>query len=163
MKAFLPNAGCRYTKDRNFDLGLDSRDNLSRLSPYLRHRLILETDVLKAVLAVHPWPAPEKFIREVFWRTDFEDWLSALLDVAQQHGVSTIVTAYAPVGPVADRLAAIEPGLKSSGINLVRLQRPYDTLCWRHSTRGFFQLKSKIPSILERLDGLGETQSIPVI
>jgi deoxyribodipyrimidine photo-lyase len=75
LAAFVPSAGRHYEGKRNNDLGPDRRDNVSMLSPYIRHRLITEEEVLSAVLARHTATAAEKFIQEVFWRTYFKGHL----------------------------------------------------------------------------------------
>jgi len=62
---FLPHAGFAYATKRNYD----APDTVSRLSPYLRHRLITEEEVLRAVLNHHTPKQAEKFIAEVCWRT----------------------------------------------------------------------------------------------
>ena len=72
---FLPRAGHRYARTRNYDHGPEQRDNVSGLSPFLRHRLLTEREVLEAVLARHSAASAEKFIQEVFWRTYFKGWL----------------------------------------------------------------------------------------
>jgi deoxyribodipyrimidine photo-lyase len=75
LDEFLPQAGTRYTKSRNFDFGPDRRGNVSMLSPYLRHRLVLEQEVLQSVLQRHQLAAANKFVDEVFWRAYFKGWL----------------------------------------------------------------------------------------
>lgn len=75
LQSFLPRAGRAYASNRNFDFGADDRSNVSALSPWLRHRLIPETEVLSAVLAKHGYNAAEKFVQEVFWRGYFKGWL----------------------------------------------------------------------------------------
>ncbi|MEL7303459.1 MAG: FAD-binding domain-containing protein [Pseudomonadota bacterium] len=75
LEGFLPNAGRAYANTRNYDFGPERRDNVSVLSPYIRHRLVLETDVLAAVRARFAFSTAEKFIQEVFWRTYFKGWL----------------------------------------------------------------------------------------
>ena len=75
LQGFLPRAGARYTAERNHDLGLHSRGNVSMLSPYLRHRLITEAEVVRTVLARHGHAAAEKFVQEVLWRTYWKGWL----------------------------------------------------------------------------------------
>jgi len=75
LERFLPNAGRRYSKNRNFDYGPSDRSNVSVLSPYVRHRLLLETELLQSVLGDHPYSDAQKFIDEVFWRTYFKGWL----------------------------------------------------------------------------------------
>lgn len=91
------------------------------------------------------------------WRIDATaetggDWGEALVAWAASHNVRTIVTAYAPVGPAAEKLALAEPALSSAGVRVVRRCRPYDALCWPHATRGYFKLKSKIPVLLGKLN-----------
>jgi deoxyribodipyrimidine photo-lyase len=72
---FVHRAGPQYAKSRNFDFGPQRRGNVSVLSPYLRHRLVLEREVLEAVLQHHSASAAGKFVQEVFWRTYFKGWL----------------------------------------------------------------------------------------
>jgi deoxyribodipyrimidine photo-lyase len=75
LSAFVPRAGQDYASGRNADNGPDHRANVSRLSPYLRHRLITEREVVQAVLAKHSLQAAEKFVQEVLWRTYWKGWL----------------------------------------------------------------------------------------
>jgi deoxyribodipyrimidine photo-lyase len=75
LEAFAPCAGRRYAAERNHDPGPGLRDNVSMLSPYIRHRVITEREVLAAVLQRHPPQAAEKFIQEMFWRTYWKGWL----------------------------------------------------------------------------------------
>ena len=75
LARFVPHAGADYAKGRNYDLGPGRHNWVSTLSPYLRHRLITETEVLEAVLARHSLRAAEKFVQEVFWRTYWKGWL----------------------------------------------------------------------------------------
>ena len=53
MAAFLPHAGADYARTRNYDFGPAKRDNVSCLSPYIRHRLLTEEELVRAVLAHH--------------------------------------------------------------------------------------------------------------
>ena len=75
LKAFLPSAGKDYTALRNYDLGQNNHTHVSMLSPYIRHRAITETEVLKSVLGSHSTKSAEKFIQEIFWRTYWKGWL----------------------------------------------------------------------------------------
>jgi deoxyribodipyrimidine photo-lyase len=75
LETFVPNAGWRYASERNQDPGPGLRHNVSMLSPYIRHRVITEREVLAAVLQRHSPQAAEKFIQEVFWRTYWKGWL----------------------------------------------------------------------------------------
>lgn len=71
---FVPRAGADYARDRNHDTGT-SRANVSGLSPYIRHRLLTEREVVEAVLQRHSETAAQKFVQEVFWRTYWKGWL----------------------------------------------------------------------------------------
>lgn len=64
---FIPLAGRDYASRRNYDIA--GHPHVSRLSPYLRHRIITEDEVLAATLGRHSPSAAEKFIQEVCWRT----------------------------------------------------------------------------------------------
>jgi len=75
LQAFLPRAGRTYAERRNFDLGADRRDDVSMLSPWIRHRLVREDEVVSSVLTLHSHGAAEKFIQEVVWRTYWKGWL----------------------------------------------------------------------------------------
>ncbi len=75
LNVFLPRVGRAYASSRNFDFGPENRTNISCLSPWIRHRLILEEEVVRETLARHSLPSAEKFIQEVFWRAYFKGWL----------------------------------------------------------------------------------------
>jgi deoxyribodipyrimidine photo-lyase len=81
LAAFVPKAGRAYATGRNFDHGPQRHDAVSRLSPYLRRRMVTETEVLEAVLGRHTPLASEKFVQEVFWRTYWKGWLELRPDV----------------------------------------------------------------------------------
>jgi len=59
LAAFVPHAGRNYRDQRNRDLGPGAHHHVSRLSPYLRHRLLAETEVLGSVLERHSRSAAE--------------------------------------------------------------------------------------------------------
>lgn len=75
LAQFLPRAGADYAKLRNYDHGAGHHHNVSGLSPYLRHRLICEDEVLATVLGRQSLQAADKFVAEVFWRTYWKGWL----------------------------------------------------------------------------------------
>lgn len=75
LEEFLPHAGRLYASNRNHDLGPERRSNVSLLSPWLRHRVILEEEVLRETLKRHSPSSASKFVQEVFWRTYFKGWL----------------------------------------------------------------------------------------
>lgn len=75
LKAFIPYAGADYAQQRNYDLGPGQHRYVSRLSPYLRRRMLLETDVIRASVQHHGSAASERFIQEIVWRGYFKGWL----------------------------------------------------------------------------------------
>lgn len=78
---FAPFMARAYASKRNFDLGATDRSNISALSPWIRHRLISEEEVLRETLKQHSLRSAEKFIQEVFWRSYFKGWLEQRRDV----------------------------------------------------------------------------------
>lgn len=81
LNAFVPRGGRSYAANRNFDRGLDQHTDVSMLSPYIRHRLITEQEVVAAVLEQHNFAAAEKFIQEVCWRTYWKGWFEQHADL----------------------------------------------------------------------------------
>jgi deoxyribodipyrimidine photo-lyase len=76
------------------------------------------------------------------------DLESAMLAFAQRHALAQVITPFAPVGPVADRLASIGATLRQAGIRLVPLRRAWDSRAFPAATKGFFAFKSVIPALL---------------
>ena len=72
---FVPLAGRLYDAGRNTDAGPNQPSSVSRLSPYVRHRLITEQEIIAQVLAQHSLKVAEKFVQEVLWRTYWKGWL----------------------------------------------------------------------------------------
>nr|WP_237072637.1 FAD-binding domain-containing protein [Pseudaestuariivita rosea] len=75
LNDFLPKAGRDYAAKRNYDLGDQGHPHVSGLSPYLRHRLVTEEEVLQAILGRFSLSTAEKFVQEVYWRTYWKGWL----------------------------------------------------------------------------------------
>lgn len=75
LAEFAPQAGPAYASRRNFVEAAGGHQAVSRLSAALRRRLVSEEEVVRAVLAHNPYPAAEKFISEIFWRTYWKGWL----------------------------------------------------------------------------------------
>ena len=73
LHAFLPRAGIAYAQDRNLDL--PGHPAVSGLSPYIRHRLLLEDEVVNAATTAQGADKAQKFLSEVFWRTYWKGWL----------------------------------------------------------------------------------------
>lgn len=74
LKSFLPRVP-EYAFQRNFDR--PGHSEVSRLSPYLRRRLISEEETITSVLAQHSFSSAEKFLQEVAWRTYWKGYLAA--------------------------------------------------------------------------------------
>ena len=75
LQRFIPKMGRAYTNGRNYDRGAGHHRDVSMLSPYIRHRLVLEQDAIAAALSAHGPEGAEKFIQEVIWRGYFKGWL----------------------------------------------------------------------------------------
>lgn len=73
LDAFIPAAG-RYGRDRN--QVVPGHTNVSRLSPAIRHRLILESECAAAPLQRYAASTVEKFTQEIYWRRYWKNWLS---------------------------------------------------------------------------------------
>jgi deoxyribodipyrimidine photo-lyase len=101
LTTFLPHAGRDYAALRNLDL--PGHPHVSTLSPWLRHRLVTESEVIAAILRTHPRGA-EKFLAEVWWRTYWKGWLELRPGIwaAYRQGLTSAL----------NRLAT-EPGLAS--------------------------------------------------
>lgn len=76
-----------------------------------------------------------------------------LISAAQAVGAGQILTPCAPVGPVADALALLEPALAAEGIALRRVRRRWDAGLWPHARRGFFAFDAEIEGHL-RAEGM---------
>ena len=74
-----------------------------------------------------------------------------IIEAANQAQTDTVVTSYAPVGPVASHLQRAKGTLQEAGIDLRQIRRGYDDLAWPYATKGFFGLKKKIPRVLADL------------
>ena len=72
---FVSNNLSDYQVLRNYDYGPEKRDNVSCLSPFITHRLILEQEIIKRSLDFYPFAKIEKFIQEIYWRTYWKGWL----------------------------------------------------------------------------------------
>ena len=72
---FINSGLANYSRDRNYDYGPENRDNISMLSPSLRHRVITEELVINKSLEKFSLQRIEKYIQEVLWRTYWKGWL----------------------------------------------------------------------------------------
>ncbi|MFN3370270.1 MAG: DNA photolyase FAD-binding protein, partial [Sphingomonadaceae bacterium] len=87
------------------------------------------------------WQAPATRLPEA-------DMAPAMIDWARAAGLAQVVTPFAPVGPVADRVAELTPQLARAGIRLVPVRRRWDEMAFPHATRGFFQFRAAIPALV---------------
>lgn len=97
---FVPHAGRSYAAERNTDRGPADRSNVSTLSPWVRHRLVTEREVVEAVLQRHSLDAAGKFVQEVYWRTYWKGWLELRPSVWARYCAS--------VAPALDALSPAE-------------------------------------------------------
>jgi deoxyribodipyrimidine photo-lyase len=72
LEEFLPAAGS-YAAKRNYVR--PGHDNISRLSPWVQKRLLLESEIVAAARDRWSFPVVEKFVQEVYWRTYWKGWL----------------------------------------------------------------------------------------
>ena len=73
-RAFAPNMGDRYAKERN--RVVPGHPYVSMLAPAIRVRLILEREVAQIALDEHPKLYQcQKFVQEIHWRSYWRTWL----------------------------------------------------------------------------------------
>jgi deoxyribodipyrimidine photo-lyase len=63
-----------------------------------------------------------------------------------------LVTPFAPIGETADQLEQICETLSGHSIKVLISQRQWDHTFYPHAKKGFFQMRSKIPQVLEVLN-----------
>lgn len=80
----------------------------------------------------------------------------AIVSAAREAGVRRVITPYAPVGPVATRLADLAAPLRGEGLELVQVRRSWDDTFWPHARKGFFPFKQHMGRLLEDM-GLTRT------
>ena len=61
----------------------------------------------------------------------------------------SLIHAWLPVGPSRDALAPALQRLSAAQVNVQPILRDWDRQAWPYATRGFFQFKTKIPSLLQ--------------
>ncbi|OYQ31402.1 hypothetical protein CHU95_19805 [Niveispirillum lacus] len=95
LTRFTPRMGRTYAAGRNSDPGPGKRTAVSELSPYVRHRLLTEAELIRAAVATHGAAGAEKFIQEVFWRTYWKGWLEMRPAIHDRYraGLSAAMTA----------------------------------------------------------------------
>ncbi len=109
LSEFIPNAGSDYSNKRNFDYGTGKHQSVSRLSPWLRHRLITEKEVVSAVLYSHSAKEAQMYLQEVFWRTYWKGWLEMRPQVWHQYQLD-VQSLYQDEKACSECMAAVESG-----------------------------------------------------
>lgn len=72
-----------------------------------------------------------------------------VLEAALSHGCDQVVTAFLPVGPVAEAIAPVRTEFMRRGIALAEPMRDWDRRGWPHCRQGFFALKEMIPALVQ--------------
>ena len=85
LRSFAPAAGRAYAEGRNTDLGPDRPTAVSVLSPYVRHRLVTEAELVVAAQAEAGQEASMSFVQEVFWRSYWKGWLESRPGIWQRY------------------------------------------------------------------------------
>jgi deoxyribodipyrimidine photo-lyase len=70
--------------------------------------------------------------------------VDALVAWARSSRAHQVVTPFAPVGPIADRLDEFGERLAAENIALIRAMRPYDGRLWPHATHGFAEFRAAV-------------------
>ena len=68
LNSFLNYNIQNYRDLRNYDYGPKNRENVSCLSPYISHRVLLEYNIINRVLGTYKFSEVEKFIQEILWK-----------------------------------------------------------------------------------------------
>lgn len=106
LASFAPNAGHAYASGRNTDNGPSAHNAVSKMSPYLRYRLVSEQEVTAQILRQHSFADAEKYVQEVAWRTYWKGWLEMRPSVWTQF-VSECDTARIEYAGSSDLAAAV--------------------------------------------------------
>ena len=72
---FLESKIKDYAKFRNFDYGPTNKSSVSKLSPYISHRILLEYELLKEIKKKYQSQNINKFIEEIYWRIYWKGWM----------------------------------------------------------------------------------------
>tara|TARA_Y100001978_G_C23667073_1_gene421758 strand:+ start:306 stop:1454 length:1149 start_codon:yes stop_codon:yes gene_type:complete len=72
---FLDSKISKYSSLRNYDYGPYKNSYVSKLSPFISHRFLLEYDLIRDIKNKHHSNNVNKFIEEVYWRIYWKGWL----------------------------------------------------------------------------------------
>ena len=126
--------------------------SLETVLPALDIRAVVTTRDLAHSIADRIAQADALTRAQAHWNCPAIDGCDALASLVRAYGCTQVVTGFAPTGPVASGLARIAPALDAQGVALVQHQRAWDRAAWPHCAKGFFQLKTRIPELLQTLE-----------
>jgi deoxyribodipyrimidine photo-lyase len=75
----------------------------------------------------------------------------AIAAAAKANNATLIATPYMPIGPVRDAFTAMKRHFDTQNLRVIEVGRAFDAAVWPYATRGFFNLKEKIPDVLTTL------------
>ena len=64
-----------YAKLRNFDFGPNNESSVSKLSPFITHRILSEFDLIYDIKSKYKIKNSNKFVEEIFWRVYWKGWI----------------------------------------------------------------------------------------
>ena len=64
-----------YAKLRNFDFGPNNQSSVSKLSPFITHRILSEYDLIHDIKSKYKIKNSTKFVEEIFWRVYWKGWI----------------------------------------------------------------------------------------
>ena len=111
-KRFLPFAE-RYGRTRNYSRQHDAGESqdVSCLSPYITHRLVLEQEVAGDVLNQFGFSGAEQYLQEICWRTYWKGWLQMRPELWQDY--------CAELGPLASQVGRSQMYVNATTLLLV--------------------------------------------
>ncbi len=113
LDEFLPVAPVYAARRNHVQSG---HPHVSRLSPAIRHRLVSEAEIIDAVLAAHAFPAVEKFVQEVVWRTYWKGWMELRPGVWEDYREQVARLRCAAQGSILSRVEAVTSGMSGVAI-----------------------------------------------
>ena len=74
-KNFLDKKVLEYSFKRNYDYGPYEESAVSKLSPFITHRILFEFKLIKELQNNYEINKVDKFIEEIYWRIYWKGWL----------------------------------------------------------------------------------------
>ena len=72
---FAKNKLNDYSKFRNFDYGPGNESSVSKISPFVTHRILLEYELIYQIKKNYKNTNSTKFVEEIFWRVYWKGWM----------------------------------------------------------------------------------------